>query len=71
MHHGGRHVFMTESRWHSSATGGHRFLSPIDINDVLSVFVMIAAKTDQAQYLVCFGIICIAFNYILILIVKK
>ena len=30
-----------------SATGGHRFLSPIDVNDVLSVLVMFATKTQD------------------------
>ena len=30
-----------------SATGGPRRLSPIDVNDVLSVLVMFAAKTQD------------------------
>ena len=30
-----------------SATGGHRFLSPIDVNDVLSPCSMFAAKTQD------------------------
>jgi hypothetical protein len=30
-----------------SATGGHRVLSPIDVNDVLSVLVMFATKTQD------------------------
>ena len=30
-----------------SATGGPRRLSPVDVNDVLSVLVMFAAKTQD------------------------